>query len=178
MNSLAYSLLLIGAANAAPATALDADVGCTLAAVAADTSNADYSKAVVIEAKASTVDAKTCFTAVSAIDASATAAANYKEKRACAQTRPDATTATDITCEIIHEVKATATTWDPRDCKKTYSAGVVTFGAASTHVWDPVATTAQKCAAATTTTTDTKEAGAASMTAGFAAVAMALFVNM
>merc|ERR1719276_727084 len=130
MNSLAYSLLLIGAANAAAATKLDADVGCALKALTDDSSNAKYSKFVNLEAAATTVTDATCFTA--AYDAVVTDA---KSKASCVEKIADTTDATKFICQYTYEIAATAD--------------------------------AQKCSST--------EASATSMTAGVAAVALALF---
>ena len=139
MNSLAYSLLLIGAANAAAATALDADVCCALKALTDDSTNAKYSKFASLEAAATTVTDATCFKA--AFDAVVTDA---KAKVGCVEKIADSTDATKFVCQYTYEIAATAdAAWDPRACEKGSSAGLITFGAdvaTQTGTWGAAAT--------------------------------------
>ena len=161
-------LLLIGTASATAATALSDGYGCSSKAHADDTEFKVYSKMQEVEASSKDVTAKTCFDET----AKATPATDAPGKVACVEMIADSAKEGQNICQYTFEVAATADSkWDPIACEKGSSAGLITFAATGAGgTWS--AATAVTCDDAAA------EDSAATMSAGFATLAVALFMNM
>ena len=187
-------LLLIGSASAAAITTLEADYGCADSKLTADTNFATYSDFVEVEAASADVDADSCFAAVEAQDALALSTEGSAAKVACVEVVAglDTNNVDFLTCQYTYEVAEVDDAdadWSPISCVEGSSAGLITFEASdSGGVWAEAtevdcsedADAADDDAADDDATDDdaTDEDAASSITAGFAAVAVALFANM